>query len=366
LLSGSLLVFVALGLGAGDPQLEWSGPDICPGAEVELEPAIMGHLGDAAAPEPVEALLRLRDAGPAGLALELRVESRFGSEQHQLTAIDCDRLVDQAALLIAGVIDPFMMMAPSHPAPSVAERHHRDVAVQRPAQVSHPSDAPTRGEPAVASEVESSDLASFGPLVAVEPGVDRFRSQSQFRSRPPIVGAIGVGATTFAGVFPQVGGGVELEGALERGALRWQNAVSGWFGGRFRASDAEVGADLWAFAFSSSVCGVPAASRVRVPICAVGGVGGMRARAVGTVEPRSSTQPWAWVGAEVSAQILARKDLAIALGLGANAILGRSAWEIRSPDVSYRISPVVGVLRLTLEIRELGAKKPTSSAIKPR
>jgi hypothetical protein len=120
-----------------------------------------------------------------------------------------------------------------------------------------------------------------------------------------------------------------------------------------------------ALGFATSLCGVPAARRVRVrvPLCAVGGVGAMRARAVGTAEPRSNTQPWVWAGAEVSLQVLARQDLAVALGVGAHGILLRPGWEISGPDVSYRLPPVMGLLRLTLELRELGRKKSTSTEI---
>lgn len=376
MLSTLLAALVALGPGRFDARLEWQGEDVCPGAAASLELALAHYLGEAAAPHHVEASLSLRDQGPAGLWLQLGIASAFGREQHELAATDCDALIDQAALLLAGVIDPFVTSA-ADAAPSSAARHHADqpeqaaqaaqpdqpaqqdpgdVVVQRPTEVlAVEPDPRADAGPAVSDASGAQQLDAFGPLVAVEP--DR---------RAPIVGALGVGATTFAGVFPQVGGGVELVGALERGPLRWQNGASGWFGGRFRSSAAEVGADLWALGLATSLCGVPAVRRVRVPLCAVGGVGAMRARAVGTIEPRSSTQPWVWAGAEVSVQLLARQDLAIALGVGAHGILLRPGWEIRAPDVSYTLPPVMGLLRLTLEVRELGRKKSTSSAIGSR
>jgi hypothetical protein len=350
-----MAALVALGPGPFEPRLEWAGDDVCPGAAMQLELALSHYLGEAAAPAHVEAELIFRDQGPAGLSLQLGIASAFGREQHELAATDCDQLIDQAALLLAGVIDPFVMLA-SDAAPSSAAQHHEvrgDVVIQRP----------TRGMIAVAAgprpDPDPATLApfdEFGPLVvADEPFVPRRRG--------PIMGALAVGATTFAGVFPQVGGGVELAGALERGPLRWQSGASGWFGGRFRSSEAEVGADLWALGFATSLCGVPAARRVRVPLCAVGGMGAIRARAVGTTEPRNSTRPWAWAGAEVSLQVLARQDLAIALGIGAHGILVRPGWEIRAPDVAYRLPPVMGLLRLTLEVRELGRKKSTPTEI---
>lgn len=372
-LSTLLAVFVAFGDGPFEPRFEWVGDGVCPGAAADLEIALSRYLGPAMAlgparafgatavgeaAAPIETSLTFRDQGPAGLGLQLGIVSAFGQEQHELTAMDCERLIDQAALVIAGVVDPFVTLAPEA-APSSAALHHAaraNVVVQRPTPklaVVEPDPSPDAEPLVLEGEVEA--LGEFGPLVAVE--LDR---------RAPIVGALGVGATTFVGVFPQVGGGVELEGALERGPLRWQNAASGWFGGRFRASDAEIGADLWALGFATALCGVPAVGRVRVPLCAVGGVGAIRARAVGTLEPRNSTQPWVWVGAEVSLQVLARRDLGLALGAGVHGIVVRPGWEIRAPDVSYTLPPVMGLLRLTLEVRELRRKKSTSAAIETR
>lgn len=356
MISTLLGFLVALGPGSWDSQLEWHGDDVCPGGATDLETALVRHLGEAAEPERIEATLSLRDGGPAGLRLSLRMASHFGQEQHELAAIDCARLIDQAALLIAGVVDPFVTMADA--VPSSAVLHHVVVPVQVPTRaiVVDPGPRSNVAPPLVEAEAEPSsstdEIGEFGELIAVEPD-----------EPVPITGAIGVAGTTFIGVFPQVGGGVELEGALERGPLRWQNGASGWFGGRVRSSETEVGMDLWALGFSSSLCGVPAVSRVRVPLCAVVGAGAMRARAVGTASPRAITQPWVWAGAEASLQVLARQDLAIALGIGAHALVVRPAWEISQPEVSWRLPPVMGLLRLTLEVRELGRKKSTSGRI---
>jgi hypothetical protein len=371
----TLLAFhlVAIGPGSFDSQFEWGADGVCPGAAAGLSFALSHYLGEAPAPAHIEATLSFRDQGPAGVWLDLRIASDFGQEQHELAASDCDRLIDQAALLLAGVIDPFASLAPDT-APSSAALHHAkrehgDVVVQRPTRVA--ISEPAAGEPEAtpsSNDVVPSASGPSGPSGPSEASFGEFGPLVVDESRPraPILGAIGVGATGVWGVFPQIGGGVELEGALERGPLRWQNTASGWFGGRFRSSEAEVGADLLALGFATSLCGVPAVKRVRVPLCAVAGVGAMRARAVGTIDPRSSTQPWVWAGAEVSLQVLARQDLAIALGIGAHGILVRPGWEIRAPDVSYRVPPVMGLLRLTLEVRELGRKKSTSAAIGSR
>jgi hypothetical protein len=354
----SLLSIVLLGFAADEPTIEWAGNEACPGAEAELDRGLQLHLGLAPEPEPVQVQLRLADAGPAGLRLELRLESRAGSETHELVAWDCEQLLDHAALLIAGVVDPFLF---TWDEPNAAQRHHRDVPIQRPSEQAGAA-------PLIEARVDTllaEDVAPFGPLEFIEPNLVRSRSVGDdvSASRSPISGAISVGPTAFVGLFPQVGGGFELEGALERGSLRWHNGLSGWFGGRVRSSEAEVGADLWALGLSTALCGVPAGARVRVPLCAVGGAGLVRARAVGTIEARSTSQPWAWAGAEARLLVLVRDDLALGLGVGAHAILVRPAWEIRAPDVRFVLPPVMGVLRLTLEVRELRRGKPTGSAI---
>lgn len=357
LILGSLLSLL-LGLGEASPTIVWSESEVCPGAEAELELAIASYLRNEASEDvALEAAVRLVDAGPVGMRLELEIATAAGTEQHELAASSCERLLDHAALLIASAIDPFLYAwtGPGQ-AEAAAERHHRSVAVQRPRAspvVIPPAEQQPRVETNEAPPATAID-PDFGPLALSEPT----------RARPPITGALSVGATTFVGLFPDPGGGVELEGALERGPLRWHTGVNGWFGGRFRASDAEVGGNLWALGLASALCGVPKSRRVIVPLCASAGVGFISARAVGTTEQRQNIQPWAHAGAEARALLLIREDLAIGLGIGAHAALLRPAWEVHSPGVRFRVPPVMGVLRLTFEARSLG--KTRRSAIKPR
>ena len=116
LLSCSLLVCVALAmslslllLGAsGQPRVEWVGAENCPGAEQELELAVDDYVGEAGLGGNVSASLRLVDAGGSGLWLTLTVESDAGREQHELRALSCEQIVEEAGLLLAGVIDPFV------------------------------------------------------------------------------------------------------------------------------------------------------------------------------------------------------------------------------------------------------------------
>ncbi len=340
---------------AGEPRVEWRGSEACPGAEVEFERALDGYVGEPAVDDgSVVARARIVDGGGHGLHLQLSIESAVGNEEHDLVGLGCEQLIDQAALLLAGAIDPFVYAGAGR------ERAIAVVPIQRPTMPIVSSAAPEAGgwtEPAADHVAAPPRLGSrpetksFGPLVAVDTG------SSEPGRRRAIEGSIGVAGTGFVGLFPRIGGGAELEGALERGGFRWQSAATGWFGGRFRASDAEVGGDLWALSFSSGLCGVPGTSRIHVPLCAVGGVGVISVRAIGTVEPRRSTQPWVYAGAEARLSVLARPDLAVGLGVGVHAALVRPAWEVRSPDVRFEIPPVMGIVRLTLEMRGLGRKK---------
>jgi hypothetical protein len=352
---------------AAEPTFEWSGASVCPGAEVELAEALHAYLGESSKrPEDVVVALRIEPGPDSGARLDLAIASRVGEERHELIGLSCAQVIDQAALLIASVIDPFVFGWPMPP----REPNERRMAiavrppVQRPRDQAVGVEAPPSSS-SVAVPVRSVDLQYFAPpdasrtyeLVAVP---------EDQGDRPQTTGALGVAATAFAGLFPQIGGGAEIEGAVERAAFRWQITGSGWFGGRFRSSDAEVGGDLWALGVGSGLCGVPATGRhftrhpkgrLRVPLCAVGGVGFVSAEAVGTRVPRRTYEPWAWAGAEARVVLLARPKLGIGLGVGVHAALLRPAWAVRSPDVEYRVPPVSGVLRLTVELRGLQSQK---------
>jgi hypothetical protein len=356
---------LVIALLAAEPTLEWSGSHVCPGAEVELEQALDDYLGESPrASQDVVAALRFEPEIAGGMRLKLAIASRVGEERHELSGPSCVEVIDQAALLIAGVIDPFVFGWPPQP-PRSSERP----PVQRPrarasevASTSLESTPVELVEPAAPVDEDEDEVEvevrEFGPIVEAPEDDDR--------EQPAVTGALGVAATAFAGLFPNVGGGAEVEGAVERGAFRWQLAGSGWFGGRFRSSEADVGGDLWALALGSGLCGVPATRRLRVPLCAVGGVGFVSAEAVGTLEPRRTYRPWAWAGAEARVMLLARPNLGISLGVGVHAALVRPAWAVRSPDFEWRIPPVSGVLRLTVELRGIGSRgKSSSPAINP-
>jgi hypothetical protein len=119
------------------------------------------------------------------------------------------------------------------------------------------------------------------------------------RAPGPITGSLGVAGTAFAGLFPQIGGGVELEGGLERGLFRWQLGASGWFGGSFRAPMGAIGGDLWGLSGGTGVCVVPGLERVRFPICAVGGAGAITANSVNITPSSTAVRPWAYAGVDL-------------------------------------------------------------------
>jgi hypothetical protein len=354
----TLLISLLLLGPSGEPRVEWVGADSCPGAEHELELALDDYVGEAVLDTSVAARVMLIDVGGTGMQLTLTLESAAGTEQHELRGLGCEQLVDQAALLLAGAIDPFVYWRGDH------RMQHEVVPIQRPLVVEHEPEPEPLLEPesehSPEPELSLEPRASFQPLVQplvqprVQPLATSDRAPRDQSRRAANQGSLGVAATSFVGLFPQIGGGAQIEGGLDRGAFRWQSSLTGYFGGRFRASDADVGANLGALAGSTGLCGVLQAKRIRVPLCGVVGVGAISARAVGTIEPRSSVRPWVHVGGEAGVSLLARPNLAVGLGLGVHVAIVRPSWEVRSPDVHYTIPPVMGLVRLSVEIRGLG------------
>ncbi len=325
---------------SGEPRVEWVGAENCPGAEQELELAVDDYVGEAGLGGNVSARLTLVDAGGSGLWLTLTLESDAGREQHELRALACEQIVEEAGLLLAGVIDPFVY------ADGDRRMQRESVPIQRPLAVDRLDLREQLPEPG--PEPEPALPVEFGPLSQAPSAIDRSVRERARRSGNE--GSLGVAAITFVGLFPQIGAGAQIDGGLERGAFRWQSALTGYFGGRFRASDADVGANLWALGGSTGLCGVPQSRRIRVPLCAVAGAGAVVARAVGTVEPHQSARPWVHVGGEAGVSVLTRPNLAVGLGLAVQVAVVRPSWEVRSPDVHYAIPPAMGLVRLNVNI----------------
>ncbi len=352
-------------LGLGDPVV-WSGDEVCPGAPALLDAEVERQLGADRADQTLEVEVRI-DAGPGeGLELALTLRSDAGHEGHRLRAGSCASLLEQAAILIASARDPYVFAwrGPSEP------RLGFDAAlrgplppIQRPSRRTvdpTPNPRPDLPPRPIRSEPPPDGL----PLASAMP--EPPEPPSRRRSREPLRGAIGIGAGALVGLFPNVGGGGVLEGALERAAFRWQLAGAGWAGGRFRASGGAIGGDLWALELRSGLCGVPLRGRrVRVPLCALGGGGAVVADAVGTAQTRRSAQAWGWLGAEVRVQVLATERLALGLGLAVQIQLVRPGWFVSSPDAEFRVPPVTGLLHVGAEFRGLGEKRRRSAITSP-
>jgi hypothetical protein len=343
------LTFAWLGVvGAGEvaqQQIEWDAVEGCPSQAAIVE-ATREWLGRSLAEFPRAVLAQARvEAARGGYRMRLTLEVDGVSERHEVSGTDCDRLGWDAALLIASAVDPFAL-GPRAP-------RERQLLVT-PVVVQHPrtrprvhtviATVPTRPDP-----VEDELDPQIGQLNPVD------RPEAPARGRPgPVTGALGVAGTTFVGLFPQIGGGVELEGGIERGLFRWQLAAAGWFGGSFRASDTNVGADLWAASGTTGPCVIPSVRRFRFAACAVGGAGVITASSVNTTGPSTSPRPWAYAGADLRATWSPVPRAAVFIGLAVLPAVARPAWSVNSPDVGFRIPPVAGLLRFGVELRRLG------------
>jgi hypothetical protein len=340
-------------------RIEWEAVEGCPSQAAVVE-ALAGSLGRRLAEFPRAVLAHARvEASTGGYHLHLRIEVDGVNERHELSATTCDQLGWDAALLIATAVDPFAM-GPREPRPR--QLLLTPVPVQRPRSrpeppravvVDHPREPVPTDQPRQFVEPAEPLLAPARPpepvaVAAITP-VDRARTRSGGG------GSLAVAGTTFAGLFPQIGGGVEVEGGVDRGLFRWQLGASGWFGGSFRALNTDVGADLWAASGSTGACVVPSIRRARFASCAVVGAGAVTASSINTTGPRSLARPWVHAGADLRVVWSPRPRVGMFFGLAVLPALVRPAWVVRSPDASFRVPPVVGLLRLGVELRGLGA-----------
>jgi hypothetical protein len=339
-----LVGLLAFGGGEGTQHIEWHTCEGCPSQAAVVE-ATAAFLGGALAAFPRAVIVSARvEADPAGFRLRLTITVDGQREHHELRAVDCDQLGRNAALLIASAVDP---LAWGPPPPVERQLGVTPVVVQRPRALTQPSTAPTPAEP---SAVEP----SAPPPWVLIPIVGDRPEPLERQAKRPIAGRIGVAGTGLIGLFPQVGGGVELEGGLERGLFRWQLGAAGWFGGSFRAPGGEVGADLWAASGSTGACVVPSWARVRFAACAVAGFGAITVTAINTESSRRLTRPWAFAGPDLRVTWTPRSQLGLYLGIAALPALVRPGWSVQNPDASFRIPPIAGLLRVGVELGPLG------------
>jgi hypothetical protein len=344
----------ALGPRSVPQQIDWQAVEGCP-SQAAVREATVTYLGHGLADFPHAVLVDgwVQPSPGGDFRLHLRIEVDGVGEQHELRSFDCDRLGRDAALLIASAIDPFALgpaiafepAAPTHrqllvaPSPVVVVQRPRSRVLAPPAQ----RDPQVGSEPAVV------------PELALTPRADAPSPEPRPARRPLVIeGTIGVAGTSFAGVFPQIGGGLAVEGGLERGLFRWQLDASAGFGGQFRAAGTDVGADLWALAGTTGVCVVPAVGQVRFPLCAVGGAGAITASAVNTDAARQLVRPWVYAGADLRVHWSPRPRFAAFLGVSVVPALVRPAWSVTNPAADFRIAPVAGFVRLGVELRGLG------------
>ncbi|MFO7565094.1 MAG: hypothetical protein R6X02_20780 [Enhygromyxa sp.] len=329
-------------------RIDWEAGEGCPSQAAVLE-ATSAYLGAALPAFSRAVIVQARvEAGPAGYRLRLAIAVDDMREDHELRAVDCDQLGREAALLIASAVDPFAL-GPRPPA--TRQLLMRPVVVQRPRARVRPPDVPTPVSEPGTSPQPSPALA--GPVAPV--AVERPKPPRR-PSRHLVTGTLGMDGAGLVGLFPQIGGGLELEGGLHRGLFRWQVGAAGWFGGRFRAPASSFGADLWAASGSTGLCVAPGRARVRFAACAVAGVGAITANSVNTERARRIVRPWAFVGPDLRVTWTPRARLGLFVGIAALPALVRPGWSVSNPEASFRVPPVAGVLRVGLELGELGGR----------
>lgn len=336
--------------------IQWDAAEGCP-SQAAVAAATREFLGGRALTEFSRSVSAQAWVEPdaAGYRLRLTITMDGTREHHQLRAVDCDQLGRDAALLIASAVDPFAL-GPPVPAPTERQLSQSPVTVQRPRTVPKavPSEAVVAREPVSASEpVEPTPLPKFDTQPSVT--IDRPSPPDRTPKRP-IAGTLAIAGTGFVGLFPQIGGGVELEGGLQRGLFRWQLGAAGWFGGRFRATGADVGADLSAVTGATGFCVAPSWRTVRFSACAATGVGVVIATGINTQANRTRAQPWAFAGPDLRVTWSPRPRVGVFVGVAALAALVRPGWSISNPDASYRVPPVLGLLRVGVELGQLGTR----------
>lgn len=337
-------------------QIEWAALEGCP-AQAAVAEATNQYLGGRALAEFPRAVIAQAwvIADTAGFRLRLTITVDGVREHHQLRAVDCDQLGRDAALLIASAVDPFALGPPT-PAPSERQLSQTTVIVQRPR---------TSPNKAVATSADPSEPAPSPtlrpaqprpPAVALEPPASPPKREPKREPKPPVTGTLAVAGLGVAGLFPQIGGGVELEGGLQRGLFRWQLASAGWFGGSFRAPASDVGGNLSAVSGATGFCIAPRWGTVRFSACAVAGAGAVLATSINTQTAQTLARAWVFAGPDlrVTWSPRQRPRLGLFLGIAALPALVRPGWSISDPDARYRVPPVLGLLRAGIELGRLG------------
>ena len=268
-------------------------------------------------------------------------------------------------MLVASALDPFAR----GPAPGELVRNQitrppsrpvsRDPVVQIPRRVVVDAAAPKPRAPERRERAQPSQPAEWSGFDL--PGPDRGPRRAD-GPRPAVRALFDTSALGFAGVFPNVGGGVEASLGLERGRLRWQLGADGWFGGRLRPEPG-FGANLWALSGVTKLCFVPSLARVSFPLCAQVGVGAMTASTVGAARSGQNTQPWVQGGLAVRASWRPRAGAGASLFMGVALLpnLSRPSWALVDPNATFTVAPLGGPLQLGVELGGVGAGRKAAS-----
>ena len=321
-------------------ELEWTADAACPSqAEVEESLALM-LVGSSSA--GLSASAWVRDLG-SGYELDLRWRLGPWQEHRILRSHDCDELAEVALMLLASTLDPFAWTAPPQ-------------APRRPTS-SRLAGAPERVEPPIPSEPRPVEPTPDSPpepepepelQVWLEPEPEPPASPRAGRVRGLVL-AQGLG---FVNVLPRVGGGGRLGLGLEVDRFRALAQASAWFGPGFRSTtNPELGGDLWAWSTELDGCGVLRRRRLESPLCAQLGGGQLLARGVGVTNPRSTGQPWVWLGADASLEWWIRPGIALFGGVGLGFSVVRPHFGLAGSDAEYTTPVVFGRLHAGLALR---------------
>lgn len=322
------------------PILTWEAPLHCP-SQADTTAAIEHYLGRSLLDQDPPTSMHVREAA-GGYRLELR--TRAGA--HVIEGSDCGRLAQLAASVAAIVIDP--LADPPTLAPPSLVRHELEPSVPAVAVVGDEAPAPPIPEPALdPPKPEPEPVNSEWQLV--EAGRDD--GPSPYRRSNELRGLLTASAGLGLNVFPSPAPGFEAGLGLDRGALHVEVGGGGWFAGRFRSSEGDVGGDLSAWQVNARPCGVPRWRRIELRACGLLTAGQVHARGVGVVDPKLLRQPWVSLGAELGLAVVLHRNVALFLDLGAAANLLRPKFWTEAPRSEYMMPLISGRGRFGIEVR---------------
>lgn len=315
------------------PSLTWEAPLHCP-SQTDTQDAIEHYLGRSLADDDPPTDMHVREA-VGGYRLELR--TRAGA--HVIEGSDCARLTGLAASVAAIAIDP--LAEPNWREPPSLTR--REPAPSELAIVVVPEEVSVPAIP----KVEPEPARDEWQLVESRPDTSPARDRRSKRVRGLLSASAGLGLN----LFPNPAPGFEAGLGIDRGALHVELDGGGWFAGRFRSSEGDVGGDLSAWHVSARPCGVPRWRWIELRACGLLGAGQVQARGVGVIDPHRIRQPWVWIGAELGLAVVLHRNVALILDVGAAVNLIRPKFWTEAPASEFLTPWISGRGRLGFEVR---------------